>query len=119
MKVGLSFFIGLLLFSAGLHGNLGSILAALIDPGALTPGPQPGTSGSGFSDPVLAACDAKAQAQGLLPGSQQYAIFMGQCQTKANQQTCDSLAKAKGLTGAAYASFMIQCLANNGKAPGS
>ena len=36
MKFGLAMVLGVLIFSAGIHGDLGSILAALIDPGALS-----------------------------------------------------------------------------------
>ena len=36
MKFGLALVLGILIFSAGIHGDLGSILACLIDPGALS-----------------------------------------------------------------------------------
>src|SRR5258708_3000899 len=36
MKFGLAFVLGILIFSAGIQGDLGSILAAIIDPGALS-----------------------------------------------------------------------------------
>ena len=35
MKTALAFAIGLLIFTAGMQGRLGSMLAAIIDPGAL------------------------------------------------------------------------------------
>lgn len=46
MKFGFALVLGILIFSAGIHGDLGSILAALIDPGALSE-----VSGSNLSPP--------------------------------------------------------------------
>lgn len=54
MKFGLALVLGILIFSAGIHGDLGSILACLIDPGALSEVTSSGitsgtTSGFGLS----------------------------------------------------------------------